>query len=47
MILRETGPLVAAFNEADRHHERCACFLEENWSRLVIPSLAVTEVVTS
>ena len=44
MILCDTGPLVAAFNAADRDHGRCAEFLRENWSRLVIPSLAVTEV---
>jgi hypothetical protein len=44
MILCDTGPLVAAFNAADRDHVRCAAFLRENWSRLVVPSLAVTEV---
>ncbi|HEU5418155.1 MAG TPA: PIN domain-containing protein, partial [Streptosporangiaceae bacterium] len=44
MILCDTGPLVAAFNQADRDHERCARFLTENWQRLVVPSLAVTEV---
>lgn len=44
MTLCDTGPLVAAFNEADSDHARCAEFLASNWSRLVIPSLAVTEV---
>lgn len=44
MILCDTGPLVAAFNAADRDHVRCVAFLRENWSRLVVPSLAVTEV---
>jgi uncharacterized protein len=44
MILCDTGPLVAAFNDADRDHARCVRFLRENWSRLVVPSLAVTEV---
>ena len=44
MILCDTGPLVAAFNRADRDHIRCAEFLTRNWARLVIPSLAVTEV---
>ncbi len=44
MILCDTGPLVAACNAADRDHGRCAGFLRENWSRLVVPSLAVTEV---
>ena len=44
MILCDTGPLVAAFNRADRDHARCVSFLRENWSRLVVPSLAVTEV---
>jgi uncharacterized protein len=42
--LCDTGPLLAAFNVADRDHGRCAEFLRENWSRPVIPSLAVTEV---
>jgi predicted nucleic acid-binding protein len=44
MILCDTGPLVAAFNAADRDHDRCAAFLREHWARLVVPSLAVTEV---
>lgn len=44
MILCDTGPLVAAFNKADRDHVRCVTFLRENWPRLVVPSLAVTEV---
>jgi predicted nucleic acid-binding protein len=44
VILCDTGPLVAAFNEADSDHTRCAEFLASNWSRLVIPSLAVTEI---
>jgi hypothetical protein len=39
-----TGPLVAVFNQADNDHAKCAEFLRENWSRLVLPSLAVTEV---
>ena len=40
----DTGPLVAAFNKADSDHARCVEFLASNWSSLVIPSLAVTEV---
>lgn len=44
MILCDTGPLVAAFNEADSDHTRCTEFLTRNWSRLVVPSLAVTEI---
>lgn len=44
MILCDTGPLVAAFNKADNDHVRCTRFLRENWSRLVVPSLAVTEI---
>jgi uncharacterized protein len=44
VILCDTGPLVAAFNEADTDHARCAEFLTRNWSRLVVPSLAVTEI---
>jgi uncharacterized protein len=44
VILCDTGPLVAAFNEADSDHTRCTKFLTRNWSRLVVPSLAVTEI---
>jgi predicted nucleic acid-binding protein len=44
VILCDTGPLVAAFNKADKDHVRCVEFLVSNWSRLVIPSLAVTEI---
>ena len=44
MILCDTGPLVAAFNRADDDHERCVEFLAKHWTRLVVPSLAVTEV---
>lgn len=44
MILCDTGPLVAAFNEADNDHVRCVRFLRENWSRVVVPSLAITEI---
>jgi uncharacterized protein len=43
VILCDTGPLVA-FNEADSDHVRCTEFLARNWSRLVVPSLAVTEI---
>jgi hypothetical protein len=44
VILCDTGPLVAAFNRADTDHARCVGFLRQSWSRLVVPSLAVTEV---
>jgi hypothetical protein len=44
VILCDTGPMVAAFNAADKDHDRCVDFLARNWSRLVVPSLAVTEV---
>jgi uncharacterized protein len=44
MILCDTGPLVAAFNAADRDHARCTAFLRVNWSRLVVPSLAVMQI---
>jgi hypothetical protein len=43
VILGDTGPLVAAFNTADRNPARCVEFLARNWPRLVIPSLAVAE----
>jgi len=38
VILCDTGPLVAAFNQADSDHARCTEFLAANWSRLVVPS---------
>jgi predicted nucleic acid-binding protein len=44
VILCDTGPLVAAFNQSDSDHARCTEFLAANWSRLVVPSLAVTEI---
>ena len=44
MILCDPGPLVAAFNDADSDHTRCTEFLTRNWSHLVVPSLAVTEI---
>ncbi|GAA4203685.1 type II toxin-antitoxin system VapC family toxin [Microbispora amethystogenes] len=44
MILCDTGPLVAAFNRADKDHARCVRFLAQNWTKLVVPSLAVTEI---
>jgi predicted nucleic acid-binding protein len=44
VIRCDTGPLVAAFNKVDNDHVRCTRFLRENWSRLVVPSLAVTEI---
>ncbi|MFI7046853.1 type II toxin-antitoxin system VapC family toxin [Streptosporangium sandarakinum] len=44
MILCDTGPLVAAFNKADKDHSRCVRFLTRHWTRLVVPSLAVTEI---
>jgi hypothetical protein len=44
VILCDAGPLVAAFNAADKDHERCVDFLPRNWSRLVVPFLAVTEI---
>ncbi len=40
MILCDTGPLVAAFNRADKDHARCVRFLAQNWTKLVVPSLA-------
>ncbi|SFK68617.1 hypothetical protein SAMN05216275_13227 [Streptosporangium canum] len=44
MILCDTGPLVAAFNRTDKDHVRCVRFLTQHWTRLVVPSLAVTEI---
>jgi predicted nucleic acid-binding protein len=44
VILCDTGPLVAAFNKTDNDHARCLRFLAQNWTRLVVPSMAVTEI---
>ncbi|MBE3016208.1 PIN domain-containing protein [Microbispora sp. NEAU-D428] len=38
------GTLVAAFNRADKDHARCVRLRAQNWARLVVPSLAVTEI---
>ncbi|GGP02747.1 PIN domain-containing protein [Nonomuraea glycinis] len=44
MIICDTGPLVALFNEADDDHERCLAFLERHPGPLVIPAPVLTEV---
>jgi predicted nucleic acid-binding protein len=44
LILCDSGPLIAAVNKTDPEHVRCLKFVEENWDRLLVPSLAVTEV---
>lgn len=42
MILCDTGPLVAAFNEADSDHIRCTEFLTTNW-RLDLHEIATLD----
>ncbi|MED7928162.1 PIN domain-containing protein [Nonomuraea sp. LP-02] len=44
MIVLDTGPLVAALNGKDRHHEVCARLLRTHPGPLLVPSTVVTEV---
>jgi uncharacterized protein len=44
VILADAGPLIAAANDADKHHVACARFVEANADQLLVPSLVVTEV---
>ena len=44
MIVIDTGPLVAAANERDNHHERCLDYLETAPGPLIVPAPVVVEV---
>ncbi|MFI7109214.1 type II toxin-antitoxin system VapC family toxin [Nonomuraea sp. NPDC050227] len=44
MIVLDTGPLVAALNSKDRHHEVCARLLRTHPGPLLVPSTVVPEV---
>jgi uncharacterized protein len=42
--LFDTGPLVAAIDRSDRHHARCAAFLESLQGSRLIPTTVLVEV---
>ncbi|MER6946975.1 PIN domain-containing protein [Nonomuraea sp. NPDC000554] len=44
MIVIDSGPLVAAVNIRDRHHESCARLLRGHPGPLLVPATVVTEV---
>lgn len=43
MIVVDTGPLVAALNAADAHHEQCADLLRTHPGALIVPTPVLTE----
>ncbi|MFE9724695.1 type II toxin-antitoxin system VapC family toxin [Streptomyces sp. NPDC005794] len=43
----DTGPLLAAFNSNDKHHERCVEFLTGLRGRKLLPSTVLAEVSRS
>lgn len=42
--LFDTGPLVAAIDRSDKHHARCAAFLESREGPLLVPTTVIVEV---
>lgn len=42
--LLDTGPLVAAIDRSDKHHARCAKFLDSLTGPLLVPATVLTEV---
>jgi uncharacterized protein len=44
VIIADTAPLVAAANERDNHHQRCAELLECHADEVVVPAPVVVEV---
>lgn len=44
MILVDTGPLVAAADEDEEHHEICVSFLQSRRDELIVPASVVVEV---
>lgn len=43
-LVIDTGPLLAAMNRSDRHHERCRFLLETTDEELVIPAPVLVEI---
>lgn len=43
-LVCDTGPLLAAPDEADPDHQRCAALLTEATEDLVVPALVPTEL---
>jgi uncharacterized protein len=43
-LVLDTGPLLAAFDAADRDHDRCAGLLTEAAEDLVVPTLVLGEL---
>ena len=43
-MIVDTGPLYAAMDVADKHHERCLDLLESHPGPLVVPTMVVAEV---
>jgi len=43
MIVCDTGPLFAALNANDTHHDRCALFLSKHPDPIVVPGTVVSE----
>ena len=43
-IIVDTGPLYAAADADDAHHEQCAAFLNDHPGPFVVPQLVVAEV---
>lgn len=43
MLICDTGPLVAALNTRDPHHEACAVLLRANANELAVPAPVITE----
>lgn len=43
-LLLDTGPLVAAIDRSDKHHDRCAALLESAEGPLLVPSTVLVEV---
>jgi uncharacterized protein len=43
-LLLDTGPLVAAIDRSDKHHDRCVALLESAEGPLLVPSTVLVEV---
>lgn len=43
-LLLDTGPLVAAIDRSDKHHDHCAALLESAEGPLLVPTTVLVEV---